>query len=333
MDKDNKLFPKMELAVKALALCCPDKKENCGKLECDGNNKSPIARSEVFNETWMLRLTLALIHDYEGKFSLSGDKKIALDRIRVAVQKRWISEGGLEAAFKNEGTTWTDAILGDVRLRGESANYDEKAETDGNKRKVELAGTTGKNAGVVIVEAKMGSLLDKSVTNSKDYDQVARSIACLAKLLLKNNNDAAYLENSAVVVFMPDPERCLDLLPELDDDQKERMRKALEKRMVVAKEFFDKAKKTIKIQTEDNRKDAKGNSIKPRVYDIVKEKLEEFDDNVEKIAQKSMSMILTWDEIIDAITDESENKKELRFFYIKALKEIIPKKRKCPKRK
>ena len=202
-----KLFPKMELAVKAMALCCSDKE--------DEKNKSPIARSEVFNETWMLRLTLALIHDYkngDGEFcTLSDDHdnktKKALKRIRAAVTKRWISEGGLEPAFEEEGTTWTDAILGDVRLRGESADDNEKAKTESNKRKIELAGISNNNASVVIVEAKMGSELASGITHADDYNQAARNIACLATLLMKkspNKDDSeALAKNSAFYVFAP----------------------------------------------------------------------------------------------------------------------------------
>ena len=307
-----KLFPRMELAVKAMALCCENEED--GKARCGDVEKSPIARSEVFNETWMLRLTLALIHDH-GVCSLPDDKNTALSLICNALPKRWISEGGLEPAFKKEGTTWTDAILGDVRLRGESADDGENTETASNKRKVEIAGTSGDNPGVVIVEAKIGSPLDKSVTNSKNYDQVARNIACLAKLLLKVDKEAAsaYLKNSAVVVFMPNPEECPKLLPELDDDQKNRMGKALVKRMQAARSFFKSAQETIENQGGE------------RAYDIDEGNLEKFKTVVKTIFDNST--ILTWDEIIDAIADENENKEMLKNFYIQALKEIVPKKR------
>lgn len=68
---------------------------------------------------------------------------------------RWISEGGLEPAFKNEGTTWTDAILGDVEIK------------QGKKRGVGIVDAK-MPVGVVIVEAKLGSELADGVTNSKE---------------------------------------------------------------------------------------------------------------------------------------------------------------------
>lgn len=319
-----KLFPKMKSAVEAMASCCPDdEKEEYNNTASNDNNKLPIARSEVFNETWMLRLTLALIHDYTNenkKFCPLSDghdgtnKAVLMKRIQAAVTKRWISEGGLEPAFEKEGTTWTDAILGDVRLRGEFDD-DDKVETEGNKRKIELADISDDNAGVVIVEAKMGSPLNKSVTNSPDYDQAARNIACLAQLLLNTSKHDKYLENSAVVVFMPDPEKCVKLLPKLDDDQKKRMSEKLWKRKKAAQSFFDNVKMTINNQGR-----------KP-----VFESCKSFEGIVAKIANNSS--ILTWDEIIDGISDGDKNKEELKKFYIKALKEIVPKKRKRQKRK
>ena len=227
------LFPTIYKAVTAMAECCT-------------NSGTPIAKSEVYNETWLLRMVLACIHDYnEDCFEAE-----ILKKIHRAVGKRWISEGGMEPAFANEGTTKTDAILGDVRLMGESTDDDEKAQTNGYKRKVELTDNPGDKPGVVIIEAKMGSQLDKSVTNSKDYDQFARNIACLAKLILKVDEsvESVYLKNSAVVVFMPHPVNCLNLLPELDDDQNERMSEMLENRKKSAQSFLDGAVKTINKQ-------------------------------------------------------------------------------------
>lgn len=175
----GKLFPKFMIATKAMALCC----------EPDGELPSPVAGSEVYNETWMLRLTLALIHDFDGEFvGLPEREKMALENIRRAVRVKWVSEGGLEPAFEKEGTTWTDAILGNISLRGDS------------KRGI-YAELKQEDAGVVIVEAKMGSELSSGVTNSANYDQAARNIACLSRLLLKNPE---LVSNSCFCVFTPD---------------------------------------------------------------------------------------------------------------------------------
>ena len=178
--EENKLFPKFLRAVNALRDCCGDKKEI-----------PPIAKSEVYNETWMLRLTLALINDSELDFSKIGNKRkeYALDLMRKALQRRWISEGGLEPAFEKEGTTWTDAILGDVRINNVS------------KRGIEVYPFSGGSTGIVVVEAKMGSELAPGISNSDNYNQAARNIACLAKLVTKTGNEDP--SKCSFLVFAP----------------------------------------------------------------------------------------------------------------------------------
>ena len=175
LTNDKQLFPKFQNAVKFLSECCGPK---------EGCEIPPIARSEVYNETWMLRLTLALLHDN----GLKENAPDPLNLLRSAVMRNWISEGGLKPAFDKEGTTWADAILGDVAL-----------EDDKSKRGVKVA-PVGEYQGVVVVEAKMGSALDSGITNSSNYNQAARNIACLAKLVEGKGN---LCDNCAFLVFAP----------------------------------------------------------------------------------------------------------------------------------
>lgn len=179
MDKDNKLFSKMEIAATAMSLCCDD----------DG--ESPVAKSEVYNETWMLRLALAFIHDHIDE---SKDAN-ALSRIAKAVKRRWISEGGLTPVFNMEGTTWTDSILGNIKLGKEKLVKDEKT-----KRGVTID-EDGECVGVVVIEAKMNSDLASGITHASDYNQVARNIACLASLVMDHEEIA---KQSAFFVFAPE---------------------------------------------------------------------------------------------------------------------------------
>ena len=166
---DNKLlFPKFKAAVEDLSECCSTEA---------GCEIPPIAKSEVFNETWMLRLTLALLHDYEGNFNIENKKNNILKGIQKAVRKRWVSEGGLHPAFKREGPTWADAVIGDIDL--------------GHKMKREIiVDTTNivdvtdeELTGIIVIEAKIGSKLKKGITHDDNYNQAARNIACLAKLV------------------------------------------------------------------------------------------------------------------------------------------------------
>lgn len=175
--KQSRLFPRFMIAVKAMGLCCE-------------TSDQPVARSEVYNETWMLRLTLAAIHDYEKDFDCADEvKKAALEATRAAVRHRWISEGGLEPAFKQEGTTWTDAILGSVKIKND------------NKRGIEV---DGDDPGITIVEAKIGSELSPGVANSSNYNQAARNIACLSQLIFKSKN---LHDKCRFLVFAPEKGR------------------------------------------------------------------------------------------------------------------------------
>lgn len=182
----------MEIAAKAIALCCND----------DG--KSPVAKSEVYNETWMLRLALAFIHDNcdNNINALSDREKNALLRIAKAVKRRWISEGGLTPVFKMEGPTWTDAILGNVILAKEDVRL---AKVEKTKRGVAIDingfDSDGNCAGVIVIEAKMNSDLAPGVTHASDYNQVARNIACLARKVMEYGTIS---KESAFFVFAPE---------------------------------------------------------------------------------------------------------------------------------
>ena len=170
-----KLFPPTKLAVEAMALCCND------------IDKSPVAPSEVYNETWMLRMMLSFIHDYGDSDRIDNQCK-ELSCIARAVRRNWISEGGLSPVFDKEGPTWADAILGNIKL-------DKQGET---KRGVIIDCANDKD-GVVVIEAKMNSALASGITHASDYNQVVRNIACLAQLVMGKE----LAKNSAFFVFAP----------------------------------------------------------------------------------------------------------------------------------
>ena len=269
-----KLFPKMELAVKAMALCCENKDD--GKTRCGDAEKSPIARSEVFNETWMLRLTLALIHDYDdNKYfrplpnDADGKKTEALARIRTAVKRRWISEGGLTAAFENEGATWADAIVGNIKLDDSEAKP---------KRGVAIDIDESSSKSIVVIEAKMNSALASGITHARDYNQAARNIACLAMLTQK---DSALAEKSAFIIFAP--------------------AKKLEKWNKAPQEMIKNTWETIEKQYKEHGRtlQAEESHMKSAVDHIVKN-----------------SMAISWEEVIQSMAnDQNESCEILKWFY------------------
>lgn len=179
-----KLFPNVCEAVRAMERCC-------------GANGTPIARSEVYNETWLLRMVLSCIHDYSGSFNGCKEEiRDALIRIKDAVCVRWISEGGLQPTLKKEGTTWTDAIVGSVRIHDDVDN-----EIDSETKRGILLDGNNKHVGVVVIEAKVGSKLSEGTRNYADYNQAARNIACLAKLVMHEPED--FIRKCAFVVLGP----------------------------------------------------------------------------------------------------------------------------------
>ncbi len=179
-----KLFPNVCEAVRAMERCC-------------GDNGTPIARSEVYNETWLLRMVLSCIHDYTG--SLNGCReeiRTALTRIKDAVCVRWISEGGLQPTLKREGTTWADAIIGPVKIHDDIDN-----EIDSETKRGIVLDGNDRRVGVVVIEAKVGSKLSEGTRNYENYNQAARNMACLAKLVMHEPED--FIKKCAFVVFGP----------------------------------------------------------------------------------------------------------------------------------
>ena len=241
------LFPSICKAVSAMAECCTD-------------SGTPVAKSEVYNETWLLRMVLACIHDYKGDF-VTGDAKTkqALEKMRKAVCKYWISEGGLEPAFEQEGTTWTDAILGNVKIG------------DNNKRGVDIE-IRDSSTGVIIVEAKMGSELASGITNSSNYNQAARNIACLAKLLNNQKISKEIISESAFVVLAP--------------------RYKLEewKSRTPPQKMIEDAWEIIECQSRTRKKNCDSDTFKSVVKDII-----------------NNSIALSWDDVIEAIQPNDTN--------------------------
>ena len=156
---------------------------------CDRNGTIP--ESEIYNETWMLRLTLALLKEIDIK---NGEP---ISEVCQAVKSGWISEGGLKPVFKREHTTWTDAILGRVYC-------------DENDRNVKIKDSNllegDEYEGVIVVEAKMASKLSPKVTHSESYNQVVRNVACLSRLVLESSHvlGSNIKNNSRVVVLAPE---------------------------------------------------------------------------------------------------------------------------------
>jgi hypothetical protein len=120
--------------------------------------------THIYNEGWMLRLVL-------NWFSAPSRRDIA-PPLSMRSDAKWYSEAKLSSQFLHpplaEGYTTSDAVYGDIAI--------------GNKGKSDVT-LINPWRQFVVVEAKMNSLYDTDVTNAKGYNQSARTVACMSKVI------------------------------------------------------------------------------------------------------------------------------------------------------
>jgi hypothetical protein len=121
----------------------------------------------LYNETWLLRLVL----DWFSQHNLQGH---VLNFMQP--DARWYSEAWLPSQFLTrplaEGWTRADAVIGHVQI-GNIGRAD-----------VKLADNASQ---FVVPEAKLFSPLSPGVENARDFDQAARTVACIAEVLSRRS--------------------------------------------------------------------------------------------------------------------------------------------------
>ncbi len=143
--------------------------------------------TEVFNEGWMLRLTL----DWMERSRAAG--------LPLSLEPgfTWFSEARLPSAFlprrrgdpQGEGWTHADAVLGHVEI--------------GREGKAGVSLRPGAEV-LVVVEAKMFSPLSKGIAHAPDYDQAARTVACMAELCARAGREPGEMKRLAFIVIAPE---------------------------------------------------------------------------------------------------------------------------------
>ena len=138
---------------------------------CESPDPS-IPPTTLFNEGWMLRLVL------DGISSAKSGKTSC--PIKIPSDCKWYSEAWLPTAFPpkkrsdSKGESWThaDGVIGHFEIGKDSK-----------------AGLTlePKATHFVVLEAKMFSKLSKGTTHAAGYDQAARTVACMAEVLKREN--------------------------------------------------------------------------------------------------------------------------------------------------
>ena len=151
------------------------------------SHTSPLRTSELFNETWMLRLTL----DYLSNIAVDGHP------LGFSPRFNWFSEALLPSQFLprkrgdnlSEGWTSADGVVGHFLNPNQTAS--------GELRLCDYAKQ------FVVIESKMFSGLSSRVTNFAGYDQAARTVACMATVLSRGNICPKLIDQLAFYVIAP----------------------------------------------------------------------------------------------------------------------------------
>lgn len=140
----------------------------------------------VFNEGWLLRLALDWF----------AENPTVQHEIGVPDGTRWFSEAMLPTQFsKNAG----DRTLSESYTRADGSIGHIKIGKNGEGDLTLLPGAQH----FVVAEAKLNSKLSQGVTHASYYDQAARNVACMAKVLSDSATRPESLTRLAFVVVAP----------------------------------------------------------------------------------------------------------------------------------
>ena len=137
-------------------------------LQQCAESESVLPPTELYNESWMIRIVIDWFSTYTGnehQFSFLSES-------------RWYSEAYLPTTFTPTTRTPKDE-LGEYSAQADAiiGNF-----TVGNVSKRDLQLTQSAKQ-FSVIEAKMSSALKAHGTNIKEYDQAARTVACMAEAL------------------------------------------------------------------------------------------------------------------------------------------------------
>lgn len=142
--------------------------------------------TEIYNECWLIKLVL-------HQSSTIPDNNFPLG---FQPGCSWFSEGLLPTAFKprdrkdplGEGRTNADGVIGQIQI--------------GIKGKADLELQEGATQ-FTVVEAKVGAPFSKDTRKTKNYDQAARNVACMAEVMSQTGIIPSSLERLDFIVLAP----------------------------------------------------------------------------------------------------------------------------------
>ncbi len=151
-----------------------------------GSSDQVFPATELYNETWMLRLVV----DWFSRNEVPGHP------LNFAKGCRWFSEGQIPTQFQPTsrkdklGEAWThaDCVIGHFEV-GQKAKTDTQLSANATH--------------LVCLEAKMFSKLSPGVSHASYYNQAARYVACMAEMLCRANRKPGQLKHFGFYVVAP----------------------------------------------------------------------------------------------------------------------------------
>lgn len=137
---------------------------------CEDENNTIMTPTILYNEGWLLRIILDWF-----SFQKNIEHILAFNE-----ESRWYSEALLPTPFKAryrgdrnaEAYTHADGIIGNFEI-GYYGKTDIKLDKFASQ--------------FVVIEAKMFSRISKRIKNFEDYDQVTRTLACMAEIIRRDD--------------------------------------------------------------------------------------------------------------------------------------------------
>jgi hypothetical protein len=151
-----------------------------------GDHTSPLRPTELYNEGWLLRVTL----DWCASHATPPHPFVFFPRAR------WCSEALLQSQFLprsrgdrlSEAWTHADGVIGHFAIGG-SGRGDLVLDTDADQ--------------FLVIEAKLYSPLSAGTKNAPAFDQAARNVACMAETLCRARRRPETVKRLAFYLVAP----------------------------------------------------------------------------------------------------------------------------------
>ncbi len=155
----------------------------------------------IYNEGWMLRLVL----EWFSK-NLNVDHKINFHE-----DAKWFSEAQLPTPF---GSRYRGDQLAESRTNADGVIGHFVVGSEGKTDFVLLQNATQ----FIVLEAKMFSRLSPGIKNAPNYDQVARTVACMAEALRRAGKSPGDAISLGFNLLAPESQLISKDFPEMDQD-------------------------------------------------------------------------------------------------------------------